>query len=83
MYQRSKKQARVRVHFTVDIKTREMAEKIAGASIAAGKRTTVCVVMGELLDDVRVLRTAKTHAERLAAAERLAGKPLTLPTVAT
>jgi hypothetical protein len=81
MFQRTKKQTRVRVWSSVQIKTREAAAKVAGASTAAGKDTTVPAVLGRWLDDVHALRTAKTPAERVEIAERLAGKPLVLPVV--
>ena len=63
----------------VHVKTREAAAKVAGARTAAGTDCTVPKVVGEWADGVAELRAAKTPAERLVIAERLAGKPLVLP----
>lgn len=61
------------------MKSREAAAKVAGGRTASGKTTTVPAVLGEWIDGVHELRTAKTDSERLAIAERLAGKPLVMP----
>lgn len=80
MYQRSPRQTRVRVAALIKTKTREAAAKVAGGMTASGKDMTVPKVLGQWADDVAELRAAKTHAERLVIAERLAGKKLVLPT---
>jgi hypothetical protein len=81
MFQRTKKQTRVRVHCNALVASRDGAAKVAGGRTASGNITTVPAVLGEWIDGVFALRSAKTPAERVAIAERLAGKPLVLPVV--
>ncbi len=77
---------RVKVWPTVPIKVREAAEKTAGKNLTQGRPgdpKKVNDVLAGWLVDVVALRSAKTELDALTAAERLRGKPLVLPTVAT
>ena len=82
MQQRGSKMQDVKVWPTVPVEVRKAAESVAGTNLKKGAadspKRAMSVLRGWLIDVV-ALRSARSPAERLAIAERLAGKPLVLP----